>query len=78
MPNAPMKEQAEILGFTFSRKGCPCNGTPLVYVRKSDETTYTLTLWTKRNVWRLTNKGCTIATGNAENLTDKISNIINK
>lgn len=76
MPFARMREQAEALGFAYSRKGCPCNGTPLVYVRKENGTTYTLTIWLRRDVWRLTNRGCTIATGNAENMTEKITNII--
>lgn len=70
-----MIQQAEQLGFTFSRKGCPCNGTPLVYIKQTDTTTYTLTLWTRRNTWRLAAKGCVIATGNQENMTDKIQSI---
>lgn len=73
-----MKDLATQLGFTYSRKGCPCNGTPLVYTRQVDGTTYTLTLWERRNAWRLTAKGCVIATGNGCNLFEKINNIINQ
>lgn len=65
------------LGFTYSRKGCPCNGTPLVYTRQVDGTTYTLTLWERRNAWRLTAKGCVLATGNTDNMTEKINHIFN-
>ncbi len=68
---------ADKLGFTYSRKGCPCNGTPLVYTRQTGGTQYTLTLWQRRGTWRLTAKGCVIATGNAENMATKITNVIN-
>lgn len=72
-----MKDLATQLGFTYSRKGCPCNGTPLVYTRQVDGTTYTLTLWERRNAWRLTAKGCVLATGNTDNMTEKINHIFN-
>ncbi len=69
---------ATALGFDYARKGCPCNGTPLIYTRKIGWTQYTLTLWQRRNAWRLTAKGCVLATGNADNMTEKISKIINQ
>lgn len=72
-----MKDLATQLGFTFSRKGCPCNGTPLIYTQVVVGTIYTLTIWERRNTWRLTAKGCVIATGNGCNLFEKINNIIN-
>lgn len=72
-----MTEIAEHMGFVFSRKGCPCNGTPLIYTRTYDGTLYTLTLWLRRNAWRLTAKGCVLTTGNKDNLETKINNIIN-
>ena len=68
---------AQQLGFTYSRKGCPCSGTPLVYTRLVDGTTYTLTLWERRNAWRLTAKGCVLAIGNTDNMTEKINHIFN-
>lgn len=67
-----MTQQAETLGFAFSRKGCPCSGTPLIYTKQVDGTLYTLTIWERRNTWRLTMRGCVLATGNKDNLTDKI------
>jgi len=70
-----MIEQAEQLGFKYSRKGCPCSGTPLIYTTKKDGTLYTLTIWERRNVWQLKSKGYLLATGKAENLTDKIKSL---
>ena len=67
-----MTQQAETLGFAFSRKGCPCNGTPVIYTITREKTLYTLTIWERRNTWRLTSRGCVLATGNKDNLTDKI------
>ncbi len=75
MPTTRMTQQAQALGFTYSRKGCPCNGTPLIYTKQVDGTLYTLTLWERRNTWRLTAKGCVIATGTKDNLTTKINAI---
>lgn len=71
-----MKDLATQLGFLYSRKGCPCTGTPLVYTRQADNIIYTLTLWERRNAWRLTAKGCVIATGNTDNLIEQITKII--
>lgn len=75
MPHGRMKAQAEALGFSYSHKGCPCNGTPLVYTRRVDNYIYTLNIWEKRNVWRLTKRGALLATGNKDNLTNKIQEI---
>ena len=75
MPTKRMVEQAQALGFIYSRKGCPCNGTPLIYTKQVDGTLYTLTLWERRNTWRLTAKGCVIATGTKDKLTTKIKAI---
>lgn len=73
-----MREQAEQIGFNFARKGCPCNGTPLIYTRNVDGVLYTLNIWEKRNVWKLTTRGCSVAMGNGDNLKQKITTIINK
>lgn len=73
-----MKDLATQLGFAFSRKGCLCNGTPLIYTQAVAGTLYTLTLWERRDAWRLTAKGCVIATGKTDNLIDKITHIINQ
>lgn len=70
--NKEMTQQAEALGFRFSRYGCPCNGKPLIYTLNREGTLYTLTIWERRNTWRLTSRGCVLATGNKDNLTDKI------
>lgn len=70
-----MTNQAQALGFTYSRKGCPCNGKPLIYTKQTNGTLYTLTIWERRNTWRLTAKGCVIATGTKDNLTEKIITI---
>lgn len=70
-----MQAQAEALGFTYSRKGCPCNGTPLIYTKTHDGTVQTLTIWQRRNTWRLTARGCLLATGNSDNLTSKIKQL---
>ena len=67
-----MQTTAETLGFRYSRKGCPCNGTPLIYTKEVGGTLYTLTLWTRRDTWRITAKGCVLATGNHDNLQTKI------
>ncbi len=69
---------ADRLGFTYSRKGCPCNGTPLIYTKQVGGTQYTLTVWQRRSTWRLTAKGCVLATGNAGNMDTKINNIFNQ
>jgi len=70
-----MKETATRLGFEFSRKGCPCTGTPLIYTITKTTSIYTLTIWEKRNIWKLMTSGATIARGNAENMEDKIKAI---
>lgn len=70
-----MIEQAEALGFKYSRKGCPCVGTPRIYTKEQAKAVYTLTIWEKRNVWQLKSKGCLLASGTAENLTTKIQAI---
>lgn len=70
-----MTTQAEALGFKYSRKGCPCNGSPSIYTGNHDGTLYTLTLWIKRNVWQLKARGSVLATGNNANLTTKIKAI---
>lgn len=66
-----MTQTAEALGFTYSRKGCPCNGTPVIYKKDA----YQLTMWLKRGVWQLKTKNCVLATGNKDNMTDKIKAI---
>lgn len=71
-----MIEQAKALGFVYSRRGCPCNGTPHIYTRSIYNNVYTLTIWDKKNVWRLNGKGgYTIASGNRDNITTKIQEI---
>lgn len=76
MPHGRMIDQAINLGFVFSRRGCPCNGTPRIYTRSIHNNVYTLTIWDKKNVWRLNSKGgYTIASGNKDNLTTKIQEI---
>lgn len=68
-----MREQAEALGFKYSRMGCPCSGgTNAIYTLRRGDTTYTLTIWPKRLVWRLTAKNFVVATGNDTNMNDKI------
>lgn len=73
--NKDMQAQAQALGFTYSRKGCPCNGTPLIYTQQVGGTLYTLTLWERRGTWRLQAKGCVLATGGIDNLETKIKAI---
>ena len=71
-----MIEQAEQMGFVYSRRGCPCNGTPRIYTQKINNNVYTLTIWDKRNAWKLAGKcGCIIASGNNDNLTIKIQEL---
>lgn len=70
-----MIQTAEALGFTYSRKGCPCNGTPLIYKKQVGGSVYQLTMWLKRNVWRLTARNCVLATGNKDNMQTKIQAI---
>ena len=70
-----MTQTAEALGFTYSRKGCPCNGSPSIYTKEVDKTVYTLTIWPRRDVWQLKAKGCLLASGTAENMTTKIKAI---
>lgn len=76
MPHGRMIDQAINLGFVYSRRGCPCNGTPRIYTANIQNHVYTLTIWEKRNVWRLAGKGgCVVASGNKDNLTTKIQEI---
>jgi len=67
-----MNELAEQLGFRFSHKGCPCNGTPKVYKCEHDGGLYTLTIWERRDMWRLEVCGCSLGTGNKSNLLTKL------
>lgn len=75
LKNKAMQAQAQALGFTYSRKGCPCNGTPLIYTKEVGGVVQTLTLWERRGTWRLQSKGCVLATGNVENMETKIKAI---
>lgn len=70
-----MKETAERLGFVFSRKGCPCNGTPLIYKTERGNIAYQLTMWIRKGHWKLTANGCSVAYGREENLETKIKEI---
>lgn len=70
-----MTAQAEALGFTYSHKGCPCNGSPSIYTKKVGNKVQKLTIWPKRKVWRLTASGCLLGNGNEENMTTKIQEI---
>lgn len=70
-----MREQADALGFTFSRLGCPCNGSPRVYVTKRGNKPYELFIWERRAMWKLIAAGTTIAYGKAEELKTKIQAI---
>ena len=72
MSTGTITEQALALCFAYSRKGCPCNGSPAIYTKKVERKVQTLTIWEKRNVWRLTASGCVLANGTKENMTDKI------
>lgn len=45
---------AEAAGYTFSHKGCPCSGLPLIYRKESQEGRLELTIYVKRAAWRLT------------------------
>lgn len=67
-----MREQAEQLGFTYNRRGCPCNGENYIYTIKRDCAVQQLTIWTKRNVWQLKSKGYLLAHGTSDNLQTKI------
>lgn len=40
-------------GYTFSHKGCPCSGTPLVYRKTSPDGNMELSLYIRRGVWTL-------------------------
>jgi hypothetical protein len=71
-----MREQAEQLGFVFSRHGCPCSGgANSIFVARHNDTAYTLTIWPRRGVWRLSVKGCKLASGNESNLQTKIQEV---
>jgi len=70
-----MSIEAETLGFVFSRIGCPCNGSPRIYTKDVDGSKQKLTIWEKRNTWRLEANRVVIATGTASNLTTKIKAI---
>lgn len=67
-----MIETAIAMGFRDDHIGCPCNGSPHVMLMNSDNAMYTLTVWVRRNVWRLATKGYTIGTGNKDNLKQKL------
>lgn len=64
---------AEKHGFKVDHIGCPCTGSPRVMIRREGVSISTLTIWTKRNVWRLQSKGYTIGTGNKDNLESKLN-----
>jgi hypothetical protein len=76
MPHGRMIDQAINLGFVYSRRGCPCNGTPRIYRAVVQKSVYTLTIWEKKNAWKLAGSGGhIIASGNKDNLTTKIQEI---
>lgn len=66
-----MRAEAEALGFVFKRIGCPCNGSPQIFIRQIGDKTYTLTYWEKRDSWRIQHAGFTIAWGKSSELTEK-------
>lgn len=70
-----MKEQAIALGFIYNRRGCSCSGSPYIYRAQRNNTPYELTIYEGRNSWKLTARNTTIASGNAANLTTKITEI---
>lgn len=70
-----MRTIADELGFAFSRTGCPCNGSPAIYICVRGTKRYTLTIWEKRDYWTLKEGGYQIAWGNKENMNTKIKEI---
>lgn len=70
-----MKDIVLQLGFVFSHKGCPCNGTPDVYKCTHNGGKYTLTVWEKRRVWRLEVQGCQLGMGSDKNLLTKLQTL---
>lgn len=70
-----MRETAESMGFVFSRKGCPCNGSPDILTAKRDNKIYTMTIWQKRDYWKLAVSGMGIAWGNKNDMKIKIQEI---
>ena len=72
MPTGTLNDTAVLLGFQFSRTGCPCNGLNHIYRKGDGRDAYQLTCWPKRDVWQLKQRGCLLASGNANNMQSKI------
>lgn len=70
-----MKEIATALGFIYNRRGCSCNGSPYIYIARRNRVNYELTIYEKRNTWKLSANNNSIASGNAANLKTKITEI---
>lgn len=70
-----MTQTADALGFTYSCKGCVCERSPLIYKKEVGGTVYRLKVWLRHDVWKLYNRGCMLASGNKDNMTDKIKAI---
>ena len=70
-----MTTQAEALGFTYSHKGCPCNGLNHVYKKNVGNSVQQLTIWPTRNTWQLKSRGVVLARGNKDNMTFKIKEL---
>lgn len=70
-----MREQATLLGFEYSHKGCPCIGSPIIYKKIIGGRIYQLFIWEKRDAWRLSTSGTKLASGNSSDLTPKINEI---
>ena len=58
-------------GFTYSRRGCSCSGSPYIYRRE----TYEITIYERRGLFVLTNRNTTIAKGKENELEQKLKEI---
>lgn len=60
-----MIQTAEKYHFSFSKKGCACNGLPLIYTaaNPAKHARYELYIWEKRQSWQLLANNVTIASG---------------
>lgn len=66
-----MKELVLKYGFTYSRRGCSCSGSPYIYRNGS----YEITIYERRGLFILTNRNTTIAKGKENELEQKLKEI---
>ncbi|MEE1096535.1 MAG: hypothetical protein UH084_08220 [Paludibacteraceae bacterium] len=65
-----MLKLVEEYGFKYSRRGCSCNGSPYIYIKRTDEGTWNVQLWPLRldnarklPAWHITHRNQRIAAG---------------